>query len=486
MMHCKKLRRLILPVLLSFSSIIIPETSRAAEGPLAFSSAITLYSVRGTSARNVYAVGSDGAILHYDGKAWADMSKGLTYNLSNVWCSKEGAVFAVGRDGVIVRFGGNVWGTWTPMASGTTNNLFSLWGSTEHDIFAVGANGTIVHYDGVAWSAVNSGTTNLLFTVWGSSGTDVFAAGFDGTILHYDGGSWSRMTSGTRSYLYGIWGAGSDVFAVGSTGTILHYNGHEWTAMPSGTASHLYGIWGNSANDVFAVGTSGTILHFDGSAWNVLPSAATHDLYAVWSAAGNDVFAVGGGGTILHYDGRDWISPVPVDEIKAENRQKRTGSSPANWYFGIGVFVLAEDGLDFQFGFRPDQSHWQYGWRLVRWTDTSEDPFTGRDLTTSTETKTGPFVNYLFTIDGQGSFYLGVAVLQWSRTEKSLMTGESDSASTTALFGGGGYQTRLSSLFYFNIGILLSPGTSLSTKTSVSSEETSGAFDVQLQLGVAF
>lgn len=158
----------------------------------------------------------------------------------------------------------------------------------------------------------------------------------------------------------------------------------------------------------------------------------------------------------------------------------------ADFRIGIGPFVLVEDGADFQVSIRPDQSHWLYGYRYVRWTDTFEDPFTGRDLTKSTETKTGPLVCYLFNIESGGSPYLGVSLLQWSRTERSLMTGESDTASTTALFWGGGYTGRLGSLGYYSVGIFLSPGTELNTKTSVSSEEDSGGFDIQLHLGIAF
>lgn len=295
------------------------------------------------------------------------------------------------------------------------------------------------------------------------------------------------MTSGTTNHLHGIWGSsGSDVFAVGAGGTILHYNGSGWTAMSSGTANHLYGVWGSSASDVFAVGASGTVLHYDGGSWTTLTPGSINDLYAVWGSSGNDVFALGSG-AILHYNGSTWATLVSGTTSKPGPRlEQEVILSPANWYLGVGVFVFAENGLDFQIGIRPDQSHWLYGWRFVRWTDTSKDPFTGRELTKSTETKTGPLLWYLFDIEGGGSFYLGASLLRWSRTEKSLVTGESDTASTTGLFWGGGYLSRLSSAVYFNIGIFLSPGTRLSTKTSVSSEDTSGAFDVQLQLGMAF
>jgi hypothetical protein len=103
----------------------------------------TLYSIWGSSPSDVFAVGSGGTILHYDGSAWSAMS------------------------------------------SGTTNELDGVWGSSSSDVFAVGNGGTILHYDGSEWSPMSSGTTNDLTGIWGSSPSDVFAVGYDCPLLHY-------------------------------------------------------------------------------------------------------------------------------------------------------------------------------------------------------------------------------------------------------------------------------------------------------------
>ncbi|WP_243324141.1 hypothetical protein [Geothrix sp. SG200] len=153
---------------------------------------------------------------------------------------------------------------------------------------------------------------------------------------------------------------------------------------------------------------------------------------------------------------------------------------------GAGVFLLAERGQDFQISLRPAASPWQVGFRHVQWRDHFNDPFTGRRLTETTETRSGPLVNYLFSPQSPGSWYLGGAVFRWSKREESLMTGEVSRAATTAPFIGGGYTRVLGRHGYFNLGLYLSPGAELSTKTSVSSEDDSGAFDIQIQLGARF
>lgn len=75
---------------------------------------------------------------------------------------------------------------------------------------------------------------------------------------------------------------------------------------------------------------------------------------------------------------------------------------------------------------------------------------------------------------------------RWSKREESLVTGEVSRAVTTAPFLGGGYTRTLGRHAYFNLGLYLGPGAKVSTKTSVSSEDDSGAFDIQIQIGARF
>jgi hypothetical protein len=80
-----------------------------------------LLGVWGSSPADVYAVGSDGAIGHYDGTEWSGMTTGATEDHSVV--------------------------------CGTSEELLALWGTSSSDIYAVGAHGTILHYDGTEWGA---------------------------------------------------------------------------------------------------------------------------------------------------------------------------------------------------------------------------------------------------------------------------------------------------------------------------------------------
>jgi len=153
---------------------------------------------------------------------------------------------------------------------------------------------------------------------------------------------------------------------------------------------------------------------------------------------------------------------------------------------GVGVFTFANQGMDLQASFRPTGSAWTFGFRHVQWMDTFHDPFTGRALSETTETRTGPVVTYLFRPEARGSWYLGGAVYRWAKAEKSLAYGDTSRVSTTAPLVGGGYTRAFGSHFFWNTGIFLGPGKTLKTQTSTGSEEDSGVFDIQVQAGLRF
>jgi Bacterial Ig-like domain (group 2) len=266
-----------------------------------------LFSVWGTSASDVWAVGDNGTILHYNGTTWSNVSSGVTQPRYGVWGTSASDVWAVGGVvgiGTILHYNGTTWSSASSASSGATQALFGVWGTSASDVWAVGGAGsigTILHYNGTSWSSVSSGTTEqlILFGVWGTSASDVWAVGVGGTILHYNGTTWSSVSSGATQAHGGVWGtSASDVWAVGET--ILHYNGTSWSSVSSGTIQFFHSVWGTSASDVWAVGLGGTILHYNGTTWSSVSSGTAQELVGVWGSSSSNVWAVGYNGTILH------------------------------------------------------------------------------------------------------------------------------------------------------------------------------------------
>jgi hypothetical protein len=102
-----------------------------------------LYGLWGNAKNDLYMVGSQGNILHYDGKNWDSSGLFTTSDIRGVWGTSGDNVYVVGDGGSIQHFDGK---KWSFMSSNTVNQLYGIWGTSENDIFAVGQFGTIIHY----------------------------------------------------------------------------------------------------------------------------------------------------------------------------------------------------------------------------------------------------------------------------------------------------------------------------------------------------
>ncbi len=102
-----------------------------------------LNSVTGTALDDVWAVGADGAALHFDGTAWTATETGTTVPLWSVFAPNSAAVFAVGNNGVALRWRD---GAWESMLTGVSNNLYAVHGVSAANMWAVGNRGTALQF----------------------------------------------------------------------------------------------------------------------------------------------------------------------------------------------------------------------------------------------------------------------------------------------------------------------------------------------------
>lgn len=211
-----------------------------------------------------------------------------------IWGSDAQNVWAVGSSGAILKWNGT---TWVLQASGTTQNLRGVWGLSASSVWAVGEKGTILRWDGSTWIIQNSGTLQDLRGIWGVNENNIWISGSNGTILKWNGISWAAQQTNTTEYLHGIWGTtSSNIWAVGGNGTIVRFNGGSWLRQTTGTTETFGGVWGHDDRNLWAVGTGGIILKWDGFSWSKLPSVVTQILEKPWLS--DDLktgWAVGGG-----------------------------------------------------------------------------------------------------------------------------------------------------------------------------------------------
>ncbi len=307
--------------------------------------------------------------------------------LTAVWGSSKDDVWAVGSGGTIVHWDGAVW---TAAPQDQTKNTFrAVWGSGPNDVWVASATDTIFHTTGFAggpptWTRAPMVSDDdfgvPVFTAWGVAGgaprfggqafvrfDDDFEVSFINQIIatrDAEGGiAWIWDRGAGRAMVNGMWGSSADdVWVVGDDSTwdgAFGWTAHGtrtgdgdlvWTEVDSRAGAVLRAVWGSSADDVWAVGDAGKIRRIGANktAWEIVPSPTPAVLRAVWGAAADDVWAVGDHGTILHWDGAAWkpsLAAFPANK-KKPHLYGIWGSGPNDvWIVGDGIALRHTGGV---------------------------------------------------------------------------------------------------------------------------------------------
>ncbi|AKU97344.1 Type IV fimbrial biogenesis protein PilY1 [Labilithrix luteola] len=316
-----------------------------------------------------------------DDVAWCPVATNVSavYALTAVWGSSKNDVWASGSGGSVIHWDGAAWmPTPLPTLTGVPvkNTFRALWGSGPNDVWVASATDLIFHSEGfkngtAGWKAtpaVVAASSVPIYAAWGSGAGDVRfgsrsyyfsspeAAFLANQIVKQPAGAeaeWSA-SEGT-AIVYGLWGSSADdLWLIGDNraerawqpGLTMHGTRQEkglfWTEVDSRASVVLRGIWGSSKSDVWTVGDQGTIRRFGPNAteWAIIESPTRETLHAVWGSSATDVWAVGESGTILHWDGTTWSASTAAfsNDSKKPNLYGVWGSGPSDvWIVGEGI-----------------------------------------------------------------------------------------------------------------------------------------------------
>lgn len=207
----------------------------------------------GLDSNNIWAVGynlgpyDEALVAQFDGIEWKTVYVDINVpGLFAVWASAPNDVFAVGSKGTIIHYNGS---TWEVMQTGWNKNLYDVWGFGSNDVFACGGNNPTVgdtskplllHYDGNTWESLLD-TINYpersIETVWGSSPDNIFFQGYYKENGLYQGNiteGWNFVPiPDDNNDMNKIRGSSDhNIFIVGSFGIAVHYNGINWQMYP--------------------------------------------------------------------------------------------------------------------------------------------------------------------------------------------------------------------------------------------------------------
>jgi len=189
------------------------------------------------SPTDIWAIGS--LPIHGDGQNWTMYDVRTTtdpsLSLSDAWGSKSNDMYFIGRNGSIAHYEN---AQWNKIKSGTNNNFTDIWGittSTGELIYCVshdqyGANkseiisiqnkeAAIVPFNVDEWIALS---------IWTPDKNIIYMGGGNG-LFKCVNNSWKKIDYNNDGYVGGIRGnASNDFFITGGFGLAAHFNGRTW------------------------------------------------------------------------------------------------------------------------------------------------------------------------------------------------------------------------------------------------------------------
>ena len=160
----------------------------------------------GTSSRDLYAVGNNGLIAHYDGSRWRRIESGTKLNIYDIY-GVSNEILAVASDiGVsfdrkILKVNGT--SVISINDSPITYCLQSIWFASNGYYYVVGDG--IFRKKSLSENLWKSVSYDIFTTIRGNSRNDIFAAGIGGRIMHYNGVTWINYQgqTGLSACIYG-------------------------------------------------------------------------------------------------------------------------------------------------------------------------------------------------------------------------------------------------------------------------------------------
>ena len=258
----------------------------------------TINAVFARTLSDVWLVGLDGIILHWNGTNFTPYDV-TTDNVYGVWAASSTFALAAAYDYpnqtmYLLRWDGNTWSRWmdAPVPGGD-----GIWGTAENDFWVAGWPGA-AHWNGTKFTVDATPSGDVIS---GAAANDIFIAPQpQTTIFHYDGKSWSKLPDapdGVNSIA--AMGGGKAWICAGTSLTApvpAYWDGAAWsTPDPTMTScAHVFtpdgsSAWANSYTDVF---------EFSGGKWVSLYHGP-QSVYTSGGTSSSDIWAAGFGGEIL-------------------------------------------------------------------------------------------------------------------------------------------------------------------------------------------
>ena len=181
---------------------------------------------------NIYGIGGEGIIVHYNGTNWIREESGTKLFLSDIYAKSSNEIYSVGLDnntlrGIVLKYNGI---EWKKLIEGYGYNsgfdpsqlfktqLYGLtegvWGDEHGTLYTVGnlmyqyRHNKWNYVKGLPYNTINSNVLlyrGYLHAVRGNESNDMFVFGERETVIHFNGSTWKKLGPTYNPFSKNIW-----------------------------------------------------------------------------------------------------------------------------------------------------------------------------------------------------------------------------------------------------------------------------------------
>jgi hypothetical protein len=174
----------------------------------------------GTSANDLYGIGYNGMITHFNGSSWQKIESGTTTDINDIWGAKDSLVLAT----VSSRYHLGDYKLLSVSSNSAKNyiswpysRLYGVWFQSERNIYITGSGAFV--YKNNSLVTINLPTNSFLTRVKGNGLNDIYIAGCCNTLIHFNGDNWQLIN--------GVYGNYEGMDVKGNLATVIGWTGNQ-------------------------------------------------------------------------------------------------------------------------------------------------------------------------------------------------------------------------------------------------------------------
>jgi hypothetical protein len=200
-----------------------------------------------------------GLAIFGDGTNWTPYDVRLItgideLSLSKAWGSNPDNMYFVGRNGSIAHYNGSpVAAGWTRIESGTALNIGNIWGISDrkggHNKYLAAGDAMLILNQENEVTFIDPEPNIFINSLWGITNNLIYTAG-NGVVL-FRNNKWEKIDRPDVNTIYSIRGNNfNNVFGISSAFSVIHFNGLNWQFINEGDPNIYYRL--EIKNDLIA------------------------------------------------------------------------------------------------------------------------------------------------------------------------------------------------------------------------------------------